>query len=91
MVWGWQQPAQGPAFAAREVPMGYRGRAGTGGQVLRLGVAIALNARGVKGFDVALSRGSGPNAYLLAFNKSAETADESATRGVSPPARGSAH
>ena len=85
MVWGWQKPAQEPAFAAREVPMGYKGRAGTRGRVLRLGVAFALSARGLKGCDVALSLGSGPNAYLLVFNKSAETADESAKRGVSPP------
>ena len=89
MVWGWQQPAQGLAFAAREVPMGYRGRAGTVGRALRLGVAIALNARGLKA-SMSLSFRSGPNENLLAFNKSAETADESATRGVSPP-RGSAH
>ena len=68
MVWGWQQPAQGPAFAARDVPMGYRGRAGTVGRVLRLGVAIALSARGLKGCDVALSPTKRPSSNLLAFN-----------------------
>ena len=66
MLWGWQRPAQEPAFAAREVPMGYRGRAGTGGRVVRLGVAIALNARGLKGCDVARSLLAQADLYLLA-------------------------
>ena len=63
---GLAKTCEGPAFAARDVPMGYRGRAGTGGRVLRLGVAIALSARGLKGCDVARSLLAQADLYLLA-------------------------